>query len=270
MDYGPSEHSNYSLNEINREVSIYLTAHIDTQEQKNMLFTAIQFAHKWYPDTEINIIDDNSGLAITLDELVQFHKYIRLFRSEYPGSGELLRLYYYWKYGHTPWGICIHDSQFINSIFPLPEINSYEFLFTAKHIYDTPLEELNLVLRLENPKLTKFYHTQKKSWKVAFGAQCIVKREFLGKVNKVFPTFFNKFISSVHSRIDRMCCERIVSVVFNYLEVNKNFIFGDIFVYANKMVGNNHGWGYTYAQFIVEQNNPKWNNIPTIKVWVGR
>ena len=257
---------------MDKDISIYITSHIENQIQLLMLKTAIEYAHKYYPNSEIIIIDDNSKINIPMDELRSCHPYLCYIKSEFPGAGELLRLYYYLKYGKTKWAICVHDSQFINSKFDIPKDFPFQFLFTAKHIYDTPLEELNLVSHINDKNLTLFYHKEKTSWKVAFGAQCIVKKEFLEKIDKKLPGFFNNFIPSIKSRVDRMCCERIISVVFNYInkKPNKKYMFGDIFSYARKMTGKKDGWGYTFEEFLQEKNNKRWDSIPTIKVWVGR
>lgn len=250
------------------DVSIYITTNLRTEEHRRMLVTAIEYANKHYPTERIVIIDDNSSLSVSKDELSRIHSNLEIIRSEYPGAGELLRLYYYLHDKNpTKWAICVHDSQFINTRFSLPSC-PYRFLYTAKHVHDNPLRELSLVAMIGSKELTKFFRRERKSWKTAFGAQCIVKHEFLQKINVKLPRFFTTMIPNVKSRSDRMCCERIVGVVFQFTQkCPVKAMYGDIFDYAAKQ--SPKGWGYQYLEFIRDTQHSG-TNLETIKVWVGR
>ena len=123
----------------------------------------------------------------------------------------------------------------------------YQFLFTAKHIYDAPLEELNLLTRIGDRELVDFYHNAKSTWRIGFGVQCIVSHAFLVEVCKQYPRVFGSFINSVKTRVDRMCCERLFAVIFNKIRPVSQYKFGDIFVYYN----DTHGikWGYSFKEY---------------------
>ena len=275
---------------MSKKVSIYMTTTVRSPDQWEMLQIALEYARKWYPTEDIYVINDGSNYnayttlltdegyknldiwdyitqkynvaVIHTDKEDEKHQYLKQ-------SGELLRLYYYLLNPHpTEWAICIHDSQIINSVFPIPK-TPYKFLFKAKHKYDAPIEEVNLLAKMGSRKLVSFYHEHKKDWRIGFGVQCIISHQFLEEVFHKYPRFFGPFMSEVNTRIDRMCCERLVPVVFASIRPVDSVIFGDIFEYTNEHF-NTH-WGYSFKQFIMDGGRKIGTfTAPTIKVWVGR
>lgn len=273
------------------DISIYITTTVCSPNQWEMLQISLEYARNYYKSEPIYVINDSSTYRVFQTVNTQ-NGYISMGMWEYIAykynvyvihtdaeddahqylkkSGELLRLYYYLMNPNaTKWAICIHDSQIINSRFPIPQRVPYKFLFKAKHIYDAPIEEVNLLAKLGNRKLMQFYHENKKDWRIGFGVQCIVSHKFLVEVLNRYPAFFGPFMSEVNSRVDRMCCERLVPVVFASIEPVNAVIFGDIFEYTDKHF--NTRWGYGFEQFIMDGGRKIGTlKAPTIKVWVGR
>lgn len=271
-------------------VSIYMTTTIRAPDQWELLQIALEYARKWYPTEDIYVINDGStymkftsmltddgyrefGIweyitrrynvhVIHTDREDERHRYLKQ-------SGELLRLYYYLLNPRaTKWAICLHDSQIINSVFPIPK-TPYKFLFKAKHVYDAPIEEVNLLTKMGNSELINFYHEHKKDWRIGFGVQCIISHAFLMEVFDKYPRFFGPFMSEVNTRIDRMCCERLVPVVFASIQPVDSVVFGDIFEYTDEHFGTH--WGYSFEQFMLDGGRKIGTfKAPTIKVWVGR
>lgn len=254
-----------------------MTTTVRSPDNLTMLSYALSYARNHYKTEPIIVISDGSdNLILTdkaIDQLVkQFNVIIKVIpvKSDLSRSGELLRLYHYLHADNpTTWAICLHDSQLINSRFVIPNNEPYQFLFSAAHRYNAPLDELNIITRLNNPALIKLY-LNREGWFMGFGAQCIVKHEFLKEINKRYPAFFNSFIRSINTRTDRMCCERITGVVFHSLYHSRRTMFGDIFEYAKSLP--NGSWGYSLRQFTNDINNGNrfLNALPTIKIWVGR
>ena len=248
------------------DVSIFITTKVSNNEQLEILKTAMEYAHKWYPNNKIFIIDDNSETPILKNMFT--HKNTEIIKSEFPGAGELLRLYYYfYTLKPTKWAICVHDSQFINSVFKIPN-EPYQFLFYATHTYDQPPYEINLIKSLKNNELTAFYNHYKLDWHVAFGVQCMVSWNFLAEVNRKLPNWLKIIAPQVKTRVDRMCMERITSCIFSFIRLAKQAMFGDIFAFTYKITHGYKSWGMTYREFLAHRHELE--NAPTIKVWVGR
>jgi hypothetical protein len=259
------------------DVSIYMTTTIRSRDNLTMLIHALSYARNHYKTEPIIVISDGSNKLILSDDVVEhlikrFNVVIKKIpvNSDLSCSGELLRLYYYLQADKpTTWAICLHDSQLINSRFVIPNNEPYQFLFSAPHRYNAPLDELNIITRLNDPGLVKLY-LNREEWFMGFGAQCVVKHEFLKEIDKRYPAFFKSFIQSINTRTDRMCCERITGVVFHSLHRSRRTMFGDIFEYAKSLP--NGSWGYSLRQFTndLADNNRFLNALPTIKIWVGR
>lgn len=259
------------------DISIYMTTTVRSPDNLTMLVHALTYARNHYQTEPIIIISDGSDDLIlsdkTIDQLSkQFNAIIKKIpaKSDLSHSGELLRLYHYLRADKpTTWAICLHDSQLINSRFVIPNNEPYQFLFSAPHRYDAPFDELNIITRLNDPALIKLY-LDRDGWFMGFGAQCVVKHDFLKEIDKRYPAFFNSFIRSINTRTDRMCCERITGVVFHSLYRSRRTMFGDIFEYAKSLP--NGSWGYSLRQFTydLDNDNQFLKALPTIKIWVGR
>ncbi len=259
------------------DVSIYMTTTVRSRDNLHMLEYALDYARRFYPTEPIIVISDGSDSDILTNAVIARlrDKYAVTFEIIEPSNalskaGELLRLYYYWKNKQpTTWAICVHDSQLINSRFAIPNGQPYQFLFSAAHRFNAPIDELNLITRLNDASLVKRY-LNRSEWFMGFGAQCVVRHDFLKALVARYPRFFNEFIKSIKTRTDRMCCERITGVVFHSLYNSKRTMFGDIFEYAKSLP--NGEWGYSLRQFKSDLANRAraLDALPTIKIWVGR
>lgn len=251
------------------DLSIFICTHIRNNEDIKVLQTCMKFLDEWYGNSQIFLIDDNSTIPIFKNMFT--NRYITIIQNEHPGTGELSRLYYFYKLKPTKYALCIHDSVFINSKVPLPKNKKYAFLFKAQHTFNNPLVEYGIISSLQDNKLLHQYTLHRK-WFLGFGAMCIISWDFLDKVVKKFPNLFEKWNKIIRTRTKRMGLERCISVVFSYVDLNQpECIYGDIFKYMNQYSPENAKikWGMDYDDYLHHKEH--WDNTaPIIKVWRGR
>lgn len=253
------------------EVSFFISANINTQIQLEMLKKCIRFIRKYYKNEYIYIIDDDSKIPIT-DEIIP-EKKIHIINCEYKHTGEMSRLYYYWKYHPSVYAILLHDSTFLNTkILKYPD--TYKFFFSAGHLTDNIIKENQLISNFDtkDKRISKMYN-RKDKWHLCFGIQMIIKWKFLEKFINTYPNFLPYLMKNVKTRDDRMRCERVVACAMATLSKEKedknNYIYGDLRTYIKAhSPGHKQEFGTTYQDYIA--NEEIWNKAPIIKIFVGR
>ena len=87
--------------------------HVNSKNTNKYWNLCVMLLRKWYPDTKIVVIDDNSNK----DFLEPFANYtnVEIVESEFPGRGELLPYYYFLKTKYFNNAVIIHDSVFFHS-----------------------------------------------------------------------------------------------------------------------------------------------------------
>ena len=212
----------------------------------------------------ILVIDDTPEDGIDIYQL-KFPSYVKIIKNQYKKSGEITRIWYFWKYAHKgDYGILIHDSTFINTHIP---IFKYDFipLFSFEHIWDDTRNEKSFFK--EYPKLLKMYN-EKNKWKGCFGVQYEITWDFVDKVMKTYPDLFEELLSKVKTRNLRSCMERVIQVIFLSISSNTNeSIYGTIHDYTTRYYGKSFGVDYNIFH---ENELYSKQHMPIIKVWVGR
>lgn len=202
----------------------------------------------------------------------------KLIFSEYPGAGEILRLYYFHKYVTNPEAIVIsiHDSVFLHSYNYKNIFNhGYEYFWTAIHDFDIPENELPLVHKI-CPKLEHEY-TNQRLWKLCFGQILTCTWNALHDVQTL--TNLLDLVKIISRYEDRVATERIVGFTFDYtsrfskhMKYNEYTSFGNLHVYHSMLFQcanlNSRYTNFNYTDYINHKN--AYNNIPAIKVWCGR
>ena len=95
---------------------------------------------------------------------------------------------------------------------------------------------------------------------------CIISSKYLSKCDNIFNLFPN-LLSNINNRDDRMCLERILSLMYFKLK-NEEFspLFDDIHLWSYK---NFHkSWEFKWDEYI--KNYSKYKELEIIKVWSGR
>lgn len=217
---------------------------------------AVQRIRQFYPDAPIVIIDDNSNPRFTRDELRPDNCII--VASEYPGRGEMLGYYYFWKNHWFERAVIMHDSVFIHQKVDFACPNGVKFLwhFDTKIYDDVPL--ITHYLNRIDPCYTQLFEN-KAAWKGCFGVMSVIRHDFLEKLSNMFV-----LLDEVSSRDQRMCVERVFGVMCIYHApalMNDLSFMGDV-------LENPLRWGYAFASYQREKNK-----IPMpalVKVWSGR
>jgi len=254
---------------------------VDTNRYWKICYERIR---KYYPESKIIIIDDNSDYTFVDMETQRGLYKTTVIRSIWAGCGELLPYFYFVCYGWFDTSVILHDSVFVNKHidFESTGTRGYRFLWEFEVKQDQlymehHIDEVKLMQRFDSRKVNSMleFHNCKEAWVGCFGAMAVVKYDYLKKVNRLFP--LANLLDGVSSRFNRMSFERIIACLFQYTDkfvinsneliINNNkqnislhdegiSIFGNIFTYCK--------WGIGFDVAIAQ------NDLPMIKVWTGR
>lgn len=247
-----------------------LTRHVNSKQTNRYWNNCIQCLRRFYPFKKIIIIDDNSNYSFVKADYE--YSNIEIIQSEFPGRGELLPYYYFFKKHFFENAVIIHDSVFFHKkiffeklenikVLPLWHFNkdTENFIRTInmttvlnnKYIIQQKLSTTNNVLGFDHDK-----------WYGCFGVQSFINHSFLTHLMNKYQLC--NLIKIVRNRLDRCCLERIFGIIFsleNPILLKQKSLLGDIFNYQK--------WGYTYETY---ERNKKEKKIPNyiVKIWTGR
>ena len=80
---------------IKNNFGFIMTRHVNSEKTNNYWNNSIRCIRRFYPDTKIIIIDDNSNYEFVKADYE--YKNIEIIQSEYKGRGELLPYFYFYK-----------------------------------------------------------------------------------------------------------------------------------------------------------------------------
>lgn len=219
---------------------------------------AYRCIRKFYPINPIVIIDDNSNRRFINHQLEKTLEKCHIIQSDFPGCGECLGYYYFYKHHWFEKAMILHDSVFIQQFIPLDNVVGVKFLWHIETKKCDDVEwETTLLKKLGGPYLSLY--EEKECWKGCFGVMSVIEYNFLLKIASIF-----NLLDSIKSRRDRCCMERIFAVMcFHHCPrlMDNLSIMGDIHQYALP-------WGYSYMKFLKNESH---GNLPDlVKVWTGR
>lgn len=243
-----------------------MTRHVNSEVTNKYWIESCGRIRKLWPDVKIVVIDDNSNYdyVTTCAE----KENIEIVQSEYPGRGELLPYYYFYKNKYGKKAVIIHDSLFIIKEFNL-DIHNVKFISTVPHYWDSPEHEIKMIIdsNMENSaELINFYNENKEKWALSFGVMSIITYEFL-EILEIKYKFFN-LLGVVKNRFDRICLERIFGLICHY-EYPELIYDNNIILNLNYYTDINTFDAYINA---INMYGYDLNNIdrPFIKVFTGR
>jgi len=249
-----------------------LTRHVNSVITNNYWNQCIRCIKRFYPNTKIIVIDDNSNYEFVKAD--HDYKNVEIIQSEFKGRGELLAYYYLYKKKFFENAIIIHDSIFIHKRINFEKLKNIDVLplWHFNQDMDNLQNSLFLISKLKNT-----YFLQKNlslndvvvlgrqhEWAGCFGVQSYINYHFLAKIVSKYNLF--ALLEKVRSRPDRCCLERIFGIIFTLeskITKKQKSLFGNIHHY-------NSGFDYTFDKYkydlMVRKKLPK----GIIKVWTGR
>lgn len=247
-----------------------ITRHVKTEKTNNYWNHCVKCIQRLYPQKKIVIIDDYSNPKYVKADIE--YKNVEIIQSEYPGRGELLPYYYYYKYRFFQNAIIIHDSVFFHKRINFELIKGVKVL-PLWH-FNEDRENISRTMTLLNFINNRFQIQEKinnnikimgfdfDKWYGCFGLQSYINLDFLTFLTKKYNLF--NLLNVVKCRDDRCCLERIFGTIFTTespVLLKQKSLFGDIFHYQT--------WGYSYDQYkkdIEHKRLPKY----IVKIWTGR
>jgi len=204
---------------------------------------------KFYPEHQIMIIDDNSDQELIIPE--ELYKCTSV-QGEFPGSGEFLPYYYFYKLRPFEKAVIIHDSVFIKEFIDFNKVQDVMFLWDFTHDWDNAALETGIIQKIDyTGKLLELYK-QKHVWPGCYGGMSVLTWDFLDKIFK----YLENLGQHIKTRDDRMAFERIFACICA-TEGPVAGIFGDI-----------HRWGRFQSWEEYGKFNGKFP--PIVKVQSGR
>jgi hypothetical protein len=237
------------------DIGFIILRHVNnekTNEYWNFCYDCIR---KNYPENSILIIDDNSNYKYIIQR--ELYK-TTIINTEYPGRGELLPYYYYFKNKLFDIAVIIHDSVFINEYIDF-NVEKYKIIWGFKNNKGDQINDETQMLNLFNDKELMQFYENKEKWHGCFGGMSIITHDYLTFVNDKYD--LSLLLDKVLTRYNRCSFERVIAVLLqkNYKEVP---LLGDIHKYCK--------WGITFEDKYNKNNYKKKKHLPIIKVWTGR
>ena len=252
-----------------------ITRHVNSELTNQYWNECIRCIRKYYPfiTTKIVVIDDNSDQKFVSANCE--YRNVEYVQSEFPGRGELLPYYYFYKNHYFDKAVIIHDSVFIQTKINFNKIHLP--VLPLWHFENEKKENLHNSLRIvrvlkNNYKIQEMLQDKTKyeilsfnnqNWNGCFGVQCMIHHSFLCSIQDKYGLF--NMLATIQSRPDRCCLERIMGVLFalEYPLLNKfPSLLGSISTYCP--------WGRTYQEHCAEMKERKRSRYPVVKVWTGR
>ena len=235
-----------------------LLRHVNSVKANLYWQHAYDCIRKFYPETPIVILDDNStSTFLTEKKLI----HTTLVQSEFPGRGEVLPYYYFLKNKWFNTAIMLHDSTFLN--MPInTTVTNYKFIWEFDQSKWDNHDNIRRVLRsLSNSQELLEFYEKRSEWKGCFGGMTIITHDFLQKIDNRHS--ITKLLDRIVNREDRMTFERVIACMLQFHHPRESLL-GNIHMYVN-MYGS---WFYPYEAYLRDKESLKF--LPIIKVWSGR
>lgn len=216
-----------------KELVFFIPTH-RTRKSRRYIGECVRRLRKVYGKSLlIYVIDDGSPLKLpSLDATV--------IRSEFPGAGEILAYYYYWKMRLPQRLVVIHDSCFVYGKLHLDRRRHFQTLWHASHKWDTRTKYRRLVVKLKNSGRLLQFAGKGRKWKVCFGVMASTTLGFLDKVEKKHGAM-TILASSVKNRRERIRCERVMGLLAGLYGGEGASGLGNIFGYKKRRYGMGYG-----------------------------
>lgn len=246
-----------------------ITRHVNSEKTNKYWNHAVRSIRRFYPFRKIVIIDDNSNQNYVKADFE--YKNIQIVNSEYPGRGELLPYYYFYKNKYFPNAVILHDSVFFHKrihfekiaqerIMPLWHFDYSENQGNCLRLSNHLDNAETIQYKLAPDTIDMFSFRSSDIWYGCFGVQSYINHGFLSMIQQKYHLW--NLLKYVLNRTDRCSLERVMGSIFYTESPNlhsRPSLLGDIWKYQR--------WGYSFEEYYA---NYKDIRKPLIKVWTGR
>jgi len=206
-----------------------IVRHVNNQITNEYWIESYKCIRKYY-DYPILIVDDNSVPEFLSENIITQN--CTVIKSEYPGRGQFLGYYYFYKTHFVDRACIIHDTVFLNSNTPLFD-HHIKFLWSGSNHHNNNPVIISLINKLNNSdKLLSLYHHQKK-WLTCFGNMSTIDHFFLLQID-IYFNFFQILLENITDKYKQLALEKIYECVCIYMYPNLQNspnIFGNIINY---------------------------------------
>ena len=264
------------------EVGFVIVRHVNCEKSALYWKEAYLCIRAIYPLLPILIVDDNSNPTF-LDDDQEFgglYEGLQIVHSQFPGRGEILGYYYFWKLRPFRKAVIIHDSVFVQPAFRfvvdpiLADLETARFLWHFEHAFDVPLEEKVFIEHISSQSGSElsesvdlqrdlnYFHSRIDLWRGMFGVMSIVHWNFLSHLHDKYSIF--SLVEVVKTRGHRSNMERVFAMLFTIEDSGCiTSVFGDIFGYPKP-------YPFSWDDYLGWLSR-KWRDpMPVLKVWTGR
>lgn len=241
------------------EFGFIVIRHVISSESNRYWQTCCDCIRKYYPESPIVIIDDNSDDKFNQDmrRVEADMANTTVVQSEFPGCGELLAYYYLYKNRYFHRAVIVHDSVFIHERIDFSVYDKVRFLWHFTHEWDNEPREVDMLQKTGYQDLDYIYGDFS-AWMGCFGVMSVIELSFLENMKGIF-----NLVPIVKTRSDRKCIERVFGLMCCYFHkplIQNPSILGIIHTHYK-------GWRYTYDAYLRERHP---SDVKMIKVWTGR
>ena len=209
-------------------------------------------------DCLIIIIDDNSKQNLIKDkELVN----TIIINSEFPGAGEFLPYYYFYKLKPFDKAIILHDSMFVQKEINIDNIDVKFLWYFDTHRHDNAKFEKSLFEKLNHSKELIDFYNQKTKWYGCFGVASIISYDYVQLLNDKYNFFILK--NFIRNRLMRCALERVFATIAFYegqVELSNCSLMGNILKYSPNF---SFRWDH-YVRTKIHRDKK------IMKIWFGR
>lgn len=246
------------------KLGFVITRHVNSLETNQYWKECCRCIRLLYSDAVILIVDDNSNRTyidpVNEAEVLKLTTNCHVIQSEFPGSGEILGYYYFYRTRWFDKAIIMHDSVFIQKRLDVDSVTDVRFLWHFdNHDWDTDAQIMDLMKNAKMPEHIVSIYTQKHRWYGCFGVQSIITRDFLSILIDKYNLW--AFIPFINNRSDRMCMERIFSVLCA-CETDSVYTVPSFF----GIISEDLPWGLPFNYYLTGQFRDK----TAVKCWTGR
>lgn len=196
----------------NKSVGFVILRHVNKPEVNNIWNHNIKLLRKYYPDTKILIIDDNSNQEYIVNLYPELMYNVDVINSEFPRRGEFLPYYYFYKLKPFDRMIFFHDGSFIDQKINYDNNLHIQFLADFNsNIIENRQREIELLYKLNNSESLVNTYNNSNLWKGCWCSTTVITWDYVNHLVNKYNIM--ELINHIICRLDRMCLERVIGVI---------------------------------------------------------